>query len=262
MINHEEIKAELKTLEALNRKIDKCLRQTVDGTVYFVQYSKNTKPVPYWNRMVDGKRVRKPLKGHEKNLLIPLKYKTFALHLKRRVGDNIDVLKTILRYKPFDTDFLSFGGEPFRECREYFWGSIPENSEFEALEERQNPSHPEQLNVHTELGVFRSREEYIVAWALTILGLRFKYESPLPTPYRYHYPDFAVLHPKTGKIVYIEYSGMLKNAEYRHSVLTRLKDYGDAGVYLGYNLFFISTVFEDGIDMASILSMLKGIFEL
>lgn len=69
MINHEEIKAELKTLEALNRKIDKCLRQTVDGTVYFVQYSKNTKPVPYWNRMVDGKRVRKPLKGDRKSVV-------------------------------------------------------------------------------------------------------------------------------------------------------------------------------------------------
>lgn len=262
MINHEEIKAELKILETLSRKIDKCLRRTVDGTIYFVQYSKNSKPIPYWNRMVDGKRIRKPLKGHEKDLLIPLKYKTFAMHLKQRTEVNIDALKAILRYKPFDTKFRSFGGEPFRECREFFFGTVPDNPEFEALEERQNPFHPEQLNVQTELGVFRSREEYIVARALTILGLRFKYETPLPTPYRYHYPDFAVLHPKTGKIIYIEYSGMMKNAEYRRSVLTRLKDYGDAGVYLGYNLFFISTVAEDGINMASILSMLKGIFEL
>ena len=262
MINHEEIKAELIVLEAINRKIAKWLRQTVDGTIYFIQYSKNTKPVPYWNRMDDGKRVRKPLKGHENDLLISLKYKTFAMHLKRRIEDDIDALKAILRYKPLDAKTLSFGGEPFKECREFFFGTIPENPEFEALAERQNPSHPEQLNVHTELGVFRSREEYIVARALTILGLRFKYESPLATPYRYHYPDFAVLHPKTGKIIYIEYSGLMKNAEYRRSVLTRLKDYGDAGVYLGYNLFFISTVSEDGIDMASILSMLKGIFEL
>ena len=262
MINHEEIKAELKKLNEWNRKADKCLRQNIPGTVYFVQYSKHSKPIPYWNRTVGGKRVRSPLKDNEKDLLIPLKYKTFAMHLKRRIEDDIDALKTILRYKPFDAEFRSFGGEPFRECREYFFGTVPENLAFEALEERQNPSHPEQLNVRTELGVFRSREEYIVARALTILGLRFKYETSLPTPYRYHYPDFAVLHPSSGKIIYIEYSGKMKSTEYRASVLSRLKDYGDAGVYLGYNLFFISTVSEDGIDITTILNMLKGIFEL
>jgi hypothetical protein len=114
----------------------------------------------------------------------------------------------------------------------------------------------------TELGVFRSREEYIVARALTMLGLRFKYETPLSTPYRYLYPDFAVLHPVTGQIIYIEYTGMMKSAEYRASVLSRLKDYGDAGLYLGYNLFYISTVSEEGINIAVIMNRLKGVFEL
>ena len=262
MINHEEIKAELERLNGIKRKIDKCLKQTIGGTIYYVRNSDHTAPIPYWNRIADGKRIRTPLKDNEMAILVPLTYKTFAIHLKRRTEDNIIALKAILRYKPFDTKFLSFGDEPFKECREYFFGPMPYNPEFEALEERQNPSHPEQLNVVTELGVFRTREEYIVARALTMLGLRFKYETPLSTPYRYLYPDFAVLHPITGQIIYIEYSGMMRSAEYRASVLSRLKDYGDAGLYLGYNLFFISTVHSEGIDMAAIISRLKGIFEL
>ena len=262
MINHEEIKAELKRLVELKKKVDKCLRQAVNGTVYFVRRSDASAPVPYWNRSVNGKRLRTPLKDNELSLLIPLKYRTFAIHLKRRIEDNICALKAILRYKPFDTGFISFGGESFEECREYFFGSDPENPEFEVLKERQNPSHPEQLNVITELGVFRSREEYIVARALTLLGLRFKYETPLSTPYRYLYPDFAVLHPVTGQIIYIEYAGKMESSEYRASVLNRLKDYGDAGLYLGYNLFFISTIHSEGIDIATIMNRLKGIFEL
>jgi hypothetical protein len=262
MINHEEIKAELTFLIKLKKKVEKCIKQAPDGTIYYVQAGHATEPIPYWNRVLDGKRIRTTLKEHELKLLIPLKYKTYAMHIKHRIDNNIKMLKAILQYRPFDTDFLAFGGVSFRECREYFFGSTPENPEFEALEERQNPSHPEDLNVRTELGVFRTREEYIVARALTMLGLRFKYETPLSTPYRYLYPDFAVLHPITGQIIYIEYSGMMRSAEYRASVLSRLKDYGDAGLYLGYNLFFISTVHSEGIDMAAIISRLKGIFEL
>ena len=262
MINHEEIKAELAFLIKLKEKVEKSIKQAPDGTVYYVHAGKKSNPIPYRNRTIDGKRIRTALKETDQKLLIPLKYKTYAMHLKCRVNENIRALRSVMRYQPFDTGFLSFGGEEFRECSDYFFGNTPENPEFEALQERQNPSHPEQLNVRTELGVFRNREEYIVARALTMLGLRFKYETPLPTPYRFRYPDFAVLHPGTGRIIYIEYSGRMKSAEYRASILNRLKEYGDAGLFLGYNLFFISTVPEEGIDMATIRNRLKGIFEL
>ena len=262
MINHEEIKAELAFLIKVKEKIEKCIKQAPEGTVYYVHAGHYADPIPFRNKTVDGKRIRTSLKKDEQKLLLPLKLKTYAMHIRHRVDRNINVLKAILRYQPFDTDFLSFGGTPFLECRDYFFGSTPDNPEFEALEERQNPSHPEQLNVRTELGVFRTREEYIVARALTMLGLSFKYETPRPTPYRYLYPDFAVLHPITGQIIYIEYSGMMKNAEYRGSVLSRLKDYGDAGLYLGHNLFYISTISGEGIDTAVIMNRLKGIFGL
>ncbi len=262
MINHEAVKAELAFLTKLKAKIDKCIRNAPEGSVYYVSAGKTTDPIPFRNRNIEGKRVRTSLKKHERKLLIPLKFKTYAKHLKRRVDGNIRALKAILRYQPFDADFLSFGGAPFQECRDYFFGTAPDNPEFEALEERQNPSHPEQLNIKTELGVFRSREEYIVARALTMLGLRFKYETPLFTPYRCLYPDFAVLHPVTSQIIYIEYSGRMKSTEYRVSVLSRLKDYGNAGLYLGYNLFYISTISEEGIDVSVIMNRLKGIFDL
>ena len=262
MINAEEIRKELDLLLRLKKKVDACMENAPDGTVYFVKTGKNTVPRPYRNLRTNGKRVRQRLTHEEEILLKPLKYKTYARHLKQRIEQNILALTAILQYTPLDTAFRDFGGEPFRECREAFFGCEPSNKTFDMLQERQNPFHPEDMNVNTELGSFRSREEYIAARAMTILGLRFKYETPLSTPRCFHYPDFAVLHPKTGEIIYIEYAGNMRSAQYRASVLSRLHDYGEAGVYLGVNLFFISPVPGKGIDMAQIINRLKGIFEL
>ena len=262
MFNPEEARKELDRLTRLKESAEACIENSPAGTVYFVRAGKRTEPIPYRDMQKNGKRSRRPLAKEEYPLLKTLKYKTYAKHIKPRIENNIKTLKAIANYKPFDTDFICFGGEPFRECREYFFGKESDNPAFEALQERQNQAYPENLNVNTELGVFRSREEYIVARAMTILGLRFKYETPLSTPRCFHYPDFAVLHPKTGEIIYIEYAGNMLSTQYRASVLNRLHDYGDAGVYLGVNLFFISAVPGKGIDMAQIISRLQGIFEL
>ena len=262
MINPEETARELKRLRQIRGKINRALKDAPEGSVYFVLSGKSREAKPYLNRRVDGKRCRKRLKNVDSIYLNALKFKTYADHIRPRVDRNITALTYALKYVPFDDAFLSFGGEPFAECRKHFFGEVPYNPEFEALQERQNPSHPEQLNIVTELGVFRSREEYMVARALTILGLRFKYETILSTPYRDHYPDFAVLHPVTGKIIYIEYCGKMHQQGYRRSFLNRLPDYGDASVYLGINLFVIAFAAGSGFDMAAAVNRLKGIFEL
>ncbi len=261
MINTFALIDELNSLAEMSEKIETALQNAPEGSLYYEYSRHGRRAIPYHTLKADGKRVRRSLSNADKDMIYRLQLKTYARHLKRRVDNNIQALQYALKYRPFDTDFINYGGNGFAASREFFFGKEPENLDFEELRERQNPSYPEQLNVDTELGVFRSREEYIVARALTLLGLRFKYETLLATPYRYRYPDFAVLHPKTGEIIYIEYAGNLSNPGYQKSVLSRLKDYMEAGVYPGVNLFYLASS-GSGIDQMAIINQLKGIFGL
>ena len=136
MLNIEEIRKELEILLQLKKKVDSCLENSPDGTIYFIKTGKNTEPRPYRNLRKGGTRIRQRLTPDEEKLLRPLKYKTYALHLKQRVDRNISALTAVLRYTPIDAGFKDYGGEPFRECREYFFGKESDNLAFEALQEK------------------------------------------------------------------------------------------------------------------------------
>ena len=256
------VESELERFKSIWDKIQIVLKKAPQGRPYYRKTGENTTPVLYCDRVINGKRVRISLKKSDPQTRKKYRYKYFAKMIAPFIEQNIELLEMMTRVASVKNCLPLLQGPEFKDCREYFFGTKEENPAFEALQERQNPSHPEHLNVVTELGVFRSREEHIVAQIMTTLGLRYKYEVPLPTPRITHYPDFAVLHPATGQIIYIEYAGRMNDPEYRVSVLRRLRDYGDAGVYLGFNLFFITANPDGSLDTAVIINRLKGIFSL
>lgn len=263
MINFYEIREELKYLENMYRKILRCLQGAPDGTLFYRGGSNDRPGVPYLSVQQDGVRTRRSMKSEDPQVVRRLKYKTFARRLKRTVKNDIDALRGILKYKPLGTSFKEFGGKEFAECRAYFFGDdLPENETFAKLEERQNPAYPEDLKLETDLGVFRTKLEYIVALILTNLGLTFKYETPLWTGTRWRYPDFCVLHPGTGRIVYLEVAGKMKDPQYRAGLLSRVHEYGNVNVLLGINLFIIAEDPDAGIDMAALTELIRGIFSL
>ena len=233
-----------------------------EGSLYYRYAGKDKTGVPYITITKNKARKRFPVTDADDALIRRYMLKTYARHIRHRVKANLTAMCAAEKYTPFDTKFIMFGGAGFSEARNHFFGEYAESPEFDALPERQNPSHPEHLNVKTELGVFRSREEYIVARALNALGLKFKYEAPLVTPFGTRFPDFAVPHPKSGKIIYLDYGSNYQNPGYQQSVWTRMRDYMSAGVYPGVNLFYIAASPDGGIDQAAIMSLLKGIFEL
>ena len=258
LINTEELKKEYDRLLQLSKKIDDAMKNAPEGTLYFRYYKHKT--IPYISVVKKKKRVRVCASGLDPQEIYRIAMKTYAKHIKRRVNANLAAMRSAVKYHPFDTNYIQFGGDGFALCREHFFGKTAFNAEFDAIPERQNPAFPEQLNVKTELGIFRSREEYILARALSMLGLQFKYETAVNTPYGIRYPDFAVLHPVTGKIIYIEYAGSYASEKYQQSVVLRLRDYMSAGIFPGINLFYLASDPDGGIDQAAIINMLKGIF--
>lgn len=259
MINPNALQSELDRMLAIREKIERILEKAPNGTLFYQQQSKNA-PIPYIAYKHKGKRVRRSLKKADPKDIRALLFKKYAKKLLPFIERNILSLEHALRYTPLPEIKGDLQRDIYEPCRDYFFGKPPANPDFERLPERQNPFHPEDLNITTELGVFRTREEYLTARSMKIIGLTFKYETPLPVGMYYRYPDFAVLHPKTGKIIYIEYAGKMNDAGYRKDLLHRIDEYANAGVYLGVNLFVIASAPGEGFDMEAVIDRLKGIF--
>ncbi len=49
-------------------------------------------------------------------------------------------------------------------------------------------------------------------------------------------PDFTILNPQTGKVVFWEHLGMVDNAEYVEKNLKKFRDYEKTGIFLGEEL--------------------------
>lgn len=259
MLNPKSLQSNLEHMLAIRRRIENVLEKAPEGTLFYQQQRQNA-PIPYAAYRRDGKRIRRSLRNADPKYVQSLLFKKYAKKLKPFVEKNILSMEHALRYIPLSELGGDFQKELYRPCKDYFLGKAPENADFERLPERQNPFHPEELNIRTDLGVFRTREEYLTARSMNTLGLRFKYETPLAVGMYYRYPDFAVLHPRTGKIVYIEYAGKMHDQEYRKSLLKRIDEYANAGVYLGVNLFVIASAPGEGFDMEAVIDQLKGIF--
>lgn len=260
MIDRYTLQKELTALTALENKLKNVITGAPKGSIYYRE-RKNGELKAYWDRYEKGRRLRTPVDPDDAAFLRRMKHKTYAKWFLGVVQRDIRALKEALKYRPITEEMKASGGKPFEECRAYFFGSPLSSERFDRLEERQNPFHPEEMTVKTELGVFRSKLEYIIARILTDLGLRFKYEAPLAVGMTFYYPDFTVLHPKTGKLIFIEAAGMVNREQYRKRQASRIESFAQIGIYLGIDLFVIAES-PDGIDTEAIACILRGIFGL
>lgn len=89
---------------------------------------------------------------------------------------------------------------------------------------RQNPNYPEQLSHKCMSGEYvRSKSEVIIANALYLSGIPYRYECPLEIDDMTFYPDFTILNPITLKIYYWEHFGMMDNMQYIDKTFNKLK---------------------------------------
>ena len=264
MLNLEAIDREIKSLEKLQIRLVTAIRNAPKGSIYFRRGAKEDY-VPYCSRGADpeGKRHKlDPADPQDAILIRKLKDKRFAKHVLPRVKQNLRALRAARNYQPISTGFLKEPGVPYEDCTHRVVRKTAENDEFEMLPERQNDAFPENLNIQDRLGVFRSKNELIGARVLDEFRVQFKYEAPLYTPYGVKYPDFTVLHPHTGRIIYIEIAGRMDDPEYRQDLYRKLEAYAEVGIYPGVNLLLICEEPGKGLDVTRIRDLIKGFFGL
>ena len=90
----------------------------------------------------------------------------------------------------------------------------------------------------------RSKAEYNIANALYANKIPYKYEpSYMSKDGTYSRPDFQVMNPSTGEILYWEHFGMLDKAYYVKDMINKLNGFEESELYPGKGLI---VTFDDG----------------
>lgn len=97
--------------------------------------------------------------------------------------------------------------------------------------------YPEHLIHKTAGGYYvRSKSEALIDMLLRSCHIPFRYECLLELGGSPFYPDFTILHPHTGKIIYWEHFGMMDEPNYNKNTYPKLQFYSSHGIIPGINL--------------------------
>ncbi len=124
-----------------------------------------------------------------------------------------------------------------------------------------NPAYPEHL-LHKSLSgeKLRSKSEVIIANALFMNHIPYRYECELILGEISLYPDFTILHPITHELYYWEHFGLMHNPDYRNNTSQKLKLYIENRIYPSEHLI---TTFESDslpLDSERIQSLIEQYF--
>ena len=108
-----------------------------------------------------------------------------------------------------------------------------------------NPYHPEQRSIITDSGIaVRSKSEMIIANALDLYRIPYRYEAALDLGLVKRYPDFTIMRPVDEKLIYWEHFGLTDKSDYMQSMTAKIQ------LYLDHNIVPWSDLvctFEDDI---------------
>lgn len=121
----------------------------------------------------------------------------------------------------------------FQELLEpYFKNAVQEFEEWMHRNYETNTFHQEQLIHKTCSGIYvRSKSEAMILMLLEQRHIPNRYESELHLGNRDIYPDFTLIHPKTGKMLYWEHFGMMDDAKYYRDACAKLEFYLSNQIY-------------------------------
>lgn len=90
----------------------------------------------------------------------------------------------------------------------------------------------------------RSKSEVIIANALHRAGIPYHYEKPLVVKNHVFHPDFTVLRISDRKEMFWEHLGMMDDKEYANSVIWKIREYEENGIYPGDRLIITAETYR------------------
>lgn len=104
----------------------------------------------------------------------------------------------------------------------------------------------------------RSKSEVIIANALYMNRIPYRYECELVLGDVTMYPDFTILHPNTLEVYYWEHFGMMHQTAYRENTVQKLRLYGEYEIFPFHQL--ITTYESESVALDS--EMLQRVIDM
>ena len=203
---------------------------------YYVRYSNKDTNGKYLSAKTDNKQIKLLARKHYCEKVL----KEAKIELKKT-----EDLLAYERTQPISSKFLELKLsertliEPYEEPME------DKIRRWQAVMPDVKPPKEGSYVIPTKRGEYvRSKAEYNIANALHANKIPYKYEpSYMSKDGTYSRPDFQVMNPSTGEILYWEHFGMLDKAYYVKDMINKLNGFEESELYPGKGLI---VTFDDG----------------
>lgn len=122
-----------------------------------------------------------------------------------------------------------------------------------------NESYPDGLIHNTVSGLkVRSKSESIIVGLLEAYKIPFRYEAQLSLGSQTFYPDFTILRPKDGQILYWEHFGKADDRKYSISMYQKIETYINNGIIPGIDLIVTFETERAVVDQKNLTKVIKA----
>lgn len=123
--------------------------------------------------------------------------------------------------------------------------------------------HPEHLIHKTLAGhSVRSKSEVIIANALFLSKIPYRYECALKLGNSVFFPDFTICHPSTMELFFWEHFGLMSALDYRNKTYNKLKIYGKYSIIPSINLITTFETQTHPVDSTKIQKIIQEYFQI
>ena len=229
-------------------------RKVINGNAYFYQLIKDE----------FGITKQKYLSSKGNDFVSAIKRRHFVEKSLTLLNNDIKALDTFLsRFNPYDAAEVTLtlpevyqnlpkkdSYDKHENFSELSWQDIPY---------KKNEAYPEGLINYSADGVkVRSKSEALIASILEKKNIPFRYEAELRLGDHLYYPDFTILKPSDGEIIYWEHFGMNNNVQYSISMEQKLILYTRYSIIPWENLIITFDSKNGSIDTQIIQRILQA----
>ena len=228
---------EKKKLESILKRSYGEIKKAPAGTI---QIKKHHQSLQFYHRSDPHMRDGQYIPAAEREKVIQLVQKSYLENICKAAEIQLKAISSFLN--KYDPDVLQRIYEAETESRKKFLTpvEIPDELYASAWQsvEYERKGFPIGLQEHytRKNERVRSKSEVLIADALNISDIPYRYEYPLNVNGKTFHPDFTILRMYDRKIFYWEHLGLMDDPEYGESACGKIREYMSAGIFLGDNL--------------------------
>ncbi len=266
MASYEELKAitaqRAEELITIKSRIDKNISKAPDGTLHVIPHNGKYQ---YYHRTAGNDKSGKYISKSNMALAGKLAQKEYDIKTVESIDNELELLEK-LSYLYKENPFENVPNKLKRGIASLISRHVKPDEEligeWLAQEYVRPEYYSESMRYDNGNGInMRSKSEILISKILEELNIPYLYEKPLRLGgANMVLPDFTLYDVRTRKEVYLEHLGMMDNTEYFYKAFNKIREYENAGLYLGDRLLITYETLEKPLDTKQVRLKLKSYF--